>query len=92
MVTVGTFVKSNYAASWTGLVTSIEVRKGSGKKAHKIATVLVILDRRGNSIKRKEVKTFDTSWLEVTKNPPLELIRLDWVENVKLRSELRSAL
>lgn len=60
---VGDKVRSRYAAPWYGKILELEKRKD----ANALATVEVTLDRRGNPLRKKMIKTLDSGWLELLK-------------------------
>lgn len=89
IIKVGTFVKSHFRASWKGIVTSFEIQKGSGKKSSKLCTILILKDRNGNEMKKKDVKVLCNAWLEVIDEVEMTEKQINWIENNILKSKLK---
>ncbi len=92
MITVGTFVKSNFRAGWKGVVVSEKLQSGSGKKAHKISKVLLLKDRCGRTLTRKLTSRLSNSWLEECETFSLTERQIGWIENNRLRYKLRRSV
>lgn len=89
MITIGSFVKSNFRSRWTGIVISEEIVKGSGKKANKICEVLVLRDKNGNTLRKRLIKHLNADWLEETQKVFLTEKEINWIPNHTLKYNLR---
>jgi len=56
------FVRSHYRSTWTGAVLRRERREYDGRRIGDLLTVVLVLDRRGNPMRRRVVMTLDASW------------------------------
>ena len=74
------YVKSNYAAPWTGVVLN-QVKRGSG--LGDLCLVLTTKDKNGNIPRKRILKIFDVFWLNEIKPFSLSEINPDWFTNLE---------
>lgn len=72
------FVRSHYSSTWTGAVLRRERREYNGKRIGDLLTIVIMLDRRGNPMRRRIVTTIDASW--TTPIAPIDISGMnpDW--------------
>lgn len=68
------FVRSHFRSTWTGAVLRREEREYNGQRASDLLTVVLVLDRHGNPMKRKILRTIAESW-----TTPVQLKNDIWV-------------
>lgn len=56
------FVRSHYRSAWTGAVLRRMRREYDGQRIGDLLTIVLVLDRRGNPMRRKIVTTLDAHW------------------------------
>jgi hypothetical protein len=73
------FVRSHYRSTWTGAVLRRERREYDGRRIGDLLTVVIVLDRRGNPMRRKIVTTIDASWTTpVSPGVDVSAVNPDW--------------
>ena len=72
------FVRSRYRSTWTGAVLRRERREYDGRRIGDLLTVVIVLDRRGNPMRRRVVATIDASWTVPTEAVDVSGYNPDW--------------
>jgi hypothetical protein len=70
------FVRSHYRAPWKGVVLTREKRTRGGRfgRIDDLLTVLVLVDRHGNPMRKRHVATLSASW-----TTPCDAFDVSWV-------------
>lgn len=56
------FVRAHYRSAWVGAVLRREEREYNGRRIGDLLTVVLVVDRRGNPMKRRIEMSIDASW------------------------------
>lgn len=72
------FVRSHYRSTWTGAVLRRERREYDGRRIGDLLTVVLVLDRHGNPMRRRIVATIDASWTTAIAALDVSGINPDW--------------
>ena len=72
------FVRCHYRSTWTAAVLRRERREYDGRAIGDLLTVVLVLDRRGNPMRRRIVATIDESWTTPVQPIDVSDVNPDW--------------
>lgn len=81
----GTIVQSTFRSRWTGIVISTYlIQSISGKDNYWGAYVLILYDKNGHPMRRREIRRLSTGWL-VKSSKPMPNINPEWLDGKNLQ-------